>query len=235
MMFLFPKKKITLDCFINSEQIATIFPVCKTIDVLPDWWKSMPKTVTAEKHPIEISTIKRCPGFRDLFNNSFTIPAWSEYKLFQDPNHGFSHGAPNNYAEAHQHQPNQMAGAFPNYQHYKLISPWFIKETSGIHFSMVQAGWHSSDPCEYHIPPGCLEFKYQHSTHINFISAKKESLKEYSIPAGKPLVYLIPLSDKKINLNIHVVTDHEITKLKTYHHSFYNSYEVTKKKLREKI
>jgi hypothetical protein len=80
-----------------------------------------------------------------------------------------------------------------------------------------------------------LEFKYQHSTHINFIAAKKESLKEYSIPAGKPLVYLIPLSDKKINLNIHVVTDHEITKLKTYHHSFYNSYEITKKKLREKI
>ena len=52
---------------------------------------------------------------------------------------------------------------------------------------------------------------------------------EHTIDAGSPLVYLIPITDKEITLNIQIVSENEINKLKTYHHSFYNSYEITKK------
>jgi hypothetical protein len=233
MIFNFKKSKITLDCFIANNHIAKLFPICPTIKKLPDWWKSMPKSARIENFPVEMSTIKRCPGFKDLFSNSLCIPAWSEYTLYQDPTYGFSHTAPNSQAAGNQHKENQMTGAFPEYQHYKLISPWFLKEDQGVYFSMVQAGWHMKDPCEFHIPSGCLEFKYQHSTHINLISPKKETLKQYNIRAGSPLVYLIPLTDKEIKLNIQVIDENEINKLRTYHHSFHNSYEITKKILKE--
>jgi hypothetical protein len=233
-VIFFKKKKIIIDCFVSNEHIANLFPISKTVDFLPAWWKSMPKTVPSNGFPVEMSTIKRCPGFKDLFTKSVCIPAWSEYKLFQDPNFGFSHVAPNSTAAGNQHNSAQMEGAFPNYQHYKLHSPWFLKESSGIYFTMVQASWHTQDPCNYHIPTGCLEFKYQHSTHINFIAQKNETILERTIDAGTPLVYLVPLSDKEIDLNIQVVSDQEISKLKTYHHSFYNSYEITKKIRKEK-
>ena len=234
-MFLFKKKKIKLNCFVSTEQIAKIFPIRRTVEALPNWWRSMPKSTPAQNYPIEMSTIKRCPGFKDLFTKSICIPAWSEYRLFQDPNYGFSHTAPNSTASGNQHQPGQISGAFPNYQHFKLHSPWHFKESTGIYWCMMQASWHDIHPCDYHIPTGSLEFKYQHSTHINLISPKKETIHEISIQAGTPLVYLVPLSEKEVDLNIEVISEQEISKLRTYHHSFYNSYELTKKYLEKKI
>jgi hypothetical protein len=228
-MFIFKKKKLSLDCFISNNHIAELFPICYTIKKMPEWWRSIPKTTEIQNFPVEMSTIKRCPGFKDLFANSICMPAWSEYRLYQDPSYGFSHTAPNSAAMGNQHQEGQLEGAFPNYQHYKLISPWLLKENSGTYFSMVQASWHMEDPCGFHIPAGCLEFKHQHSTHINLVSPKKEKLCEHTIDAGSPLVYLIPITDKEITLNIQIVSENEINKLKTYHHSFYNSYEITKK------
>ena len=59
-------------------------------------------------------------------------------------------------------------------------------------------------------------------------------MKQYSIDAGQPLAYLIPLTEKNVNVKIHVVDDNEIKKLKTFHHSFHNGYEITKKILKEK-
>lgn len=233
-MILFKRSTINLDCFITNNSIAELFPITHLREQLPAWWKSMSKTVPAQNFPIEMSTIKRCPGFKDLFKNSLCMPAWSEYQLFQDPNFGFSHTAPNSLASGNQHRPGQMEGAFPGYQHFKLINPWVIQEKTGVPFIMTQASWHCEDPCAYHIPTGSLEFKYQHSVHINLIAPTPTTLKQFSISAGAPLIYLIPLTEKKIKINIQVVSDTEFNKFKTYHHSFYNSYELTKKILKEK-
>jgi hypothetical protein len=234
MIFFFKKRKIYVDCFIANKHIAEIFPLCRTVEKLPQWWKSLPKSTAIQNFPVQIPNIKKCPGFKDLFMKSICIPSWSEYRLFQDPSFGFSHVSPNNQADGSQHQEDQLGGAFPKYQHYKLVSPWHIKEKTGIYFIMMQASWHTHTPCDYHMPGGCLEFKYQHSTHINLVAEKKEKLVEHTIQAGQPLVYLIPITERETVLNIHVVDDKEINKLKTYHHSFHNSYEITKKILKRK-
>ncbi len=233
-MIFFKKSTIVLDCFTTNSAIAELFPVSFLREHMPTWWKEIPKSSAVGECPVEISTIKRCPGFRDLFKNTVCLPAWSQYKLYQDPTYGFSHVAPNRSADGLPHQEEQMAGAYPDYQHYKLISPWNIKEKSGVNFLMTQASWHTSNPCGFHIPTGVLEFKYQHSTHVNLVAPKQEKLKEHDILPGVPLVYLVPLTEKKIKINIEVVSQQEMNKLDTYHHSFYNSYEITKKILKDK-
>lgn len=233
-MIFFKKSTVVLDCFVTNNSIAELFPISFLREHLPTWWKEIPKSSSVDRCPVEISTIKRCPGFKDLFKNSICLPAWSQYRLYQDPMHGFSHIAPNRSADGLPHKEEQLDGAFLDYQHYKLISPWYIKENTGINFLMTQASWHNSDPCRFHIPSGMLEFKYQHSTHINLVAPKNTVLKEHDIDAGQPLVYLVPLTEKKIKINIEVVSHEEINKLHAYHHSFYNSYELTKKILKEK-
>lgn len=234
-MIFFKNTSITLDCFISNNSIAELFPIQPTNQVIPAWWKTIAKDTPVASCPVGISTIKRCSGFKDLFKNSFCIPAWSEYLLFQDPVNGFNHMAPNSAADGMQHQSTQMSGAFTNYQHYKLISPWLLKEKQGINFVMTQASWHNESPCSFHIPAGSLEFKYQHSTHINLVAPTPKALTQYSIKAGQPLVYLIPLTEKDVTVNIQVVDDKELSKLRTYHHSFHNGYELTKKILKERL
>jgi hypothetical protein len=234
-MIFFKKKSITLDCFVSNYSIAELFPIQPTVQMIPSWWKQVSKETPVTGCPIGMSTIKRCSGFKDLFKNSFCMPAWSEYLLLQDPVNGFSHVAPNSAADGMQHHVLQMEGAFKNYQHYKLISPWLLQEKSGINFIMTQASWHNETPCEFHIPTGSLEFKYQHSTHINLVAPSVSTVKQYSIPAGQPLVYLIPLTEQDVTVNIQVIDDKEMSKLRTYHHSFYNGYEITKKILKERL
>lgn len=234
-MILFKKKPLVLDCFISNSSIAELFPIVPTSHILPAWWKNMPKETPTLGCPVGISTIKRCSGFKELFKNSFCLPAWSEYLLMQDPTNGFNHLSPNSAADGMQHQSSQMSGAFNNYQHYKLISPWLLQEKQGINFIMTQASWHNDDPCGFHIPAGNLEFKYQHSTHINLIAPAPISVKQYSIKAGQPLVYLVPLTEHDVTVNIQLVDDKELSKLRTYHHSFHNGYEITKKILKERL
>ena len=79
------------------------------------------------------------------------------------------------------------------------------------------------------VPPGILEFKTQHSTHINIVSRKEEPNIEYRIKAGEPLAYLVPLTENTVKIKTHVVSQEEIRKMKNFHHSFYNSYEITKR------
>jgi hypothetical protein len=234
LFFIFKKTKIVLDCFITDQRIIELFPIQKSSNVLPNWWKALPKEVNFENCLVPISTIKRCPGFKDLFSNSLTIPSWGEYKLFLDSNTNFSYISPNHKIEAMSHSNAQFQNAFKDHGHLKLISPWFLKEKQGVKFNMIQSVWHFHDPSEYLIPPGILEFKYQHATHINLISKVNSTKKEINIAAGDPLVHLIPLSDKEIDVKLHVISDKECESLKTYHHSFHNSYEKTKKIFKEK-
>lgn len=233
-MIFFKKSKIVVDCFTTNNAVAELFPIRPLIESMPDWWKSAPKTIPAGNFFAEVGTIKKCPGFVDLFKNNLCIPAWSEYRLFQDPTHGISHVVPNSFAQGSFHYQEQMVGAFPGYQHYKLVNPWVIKEKSGIKFIMAHPSWHDPSPCDYHVLTGSLEFKYQHSLHINLIAPKQETLKQFTIPAGRPLAYLIPKTDKKVEVNIEVVSEAEYNKLRTYHHSFSNSYQITKKILKER-
>lgn len=231
-MIFFKPKTVTLDCFTTNNSLAELFPISTMSEHIPSWWKSMKNEVPISSFPIGMGTIKRCPGFTGLFKKGICIPAWSEYRLYQDPIHGFSHIGPNSMADGNQHQETQYA--FENYQHFKLISPWLIKEKTGVNFAMVQASWHNNSPCDIHVPTGMLEFKYQHSTHINLLAPKPENVKEYSISAGQPLAYLIPMTEKNVNVKVHVVSNEEWSKLRTYHHSFHSSYEITKKILKEK-
>lgn len=233
MFFIFKKSTIILDCFISDDRIANLFPIEKTINAIPTWWKSLPKEINLDNYPVPMSTIKRCPGFKDLFANSITIPAWGEYRLFLDPSGQFSYLSPNHKIEAVSHSNSQFQNAFDNYSHLKLTSPWFIKEKSGVKFSMLQAVWHQTNPSEFIIPPGMLEFKYQHATHINLISSVGMQRKEITISAGNPITYLVPLTEKSVEIRVQVIDDKECNKLKTYHHSFHNSYETSKKILQE--
>jgi hypothetical protein len=54
-MFIFKKKKLSLDCFISNNNIAELFPICHTIKKMPEWWRSIPKTT-------EIQNIGLCIG-----------------------------------------------------------------------------------------------------------------------------------------------------------------------------
>jgi hypothetical protein len=226
-MIFFKKKHIVLDCFTSEAGLAEVFPIAPIINNMPSWWKSCPNTAPAINYLMELSTVKRCPGIKDLFKTALAVPAWNEYILYKNSEHGFSHLGPTQLAAGVEHQANQLGPFYEEYFHFKFISPWYFKEKTGIKWIMIGPSWHQDS--NLIVPPGILEFKTQHSTHINIVSRKEEANIEYRIKAGEPLAYLVPLTENTVKIKTHVVSQEEIRKMKNFHHSFYNSYEITKR------
>ena len=116
-MFWFKRKKIVVDCFINSEFMVNNVPIVHSIKSTPNWWKSLPSKVNItgdsgiEK---ELGTIKKCIGFQDLYKNSFTLSMWSDLHIKNDE-HGMSWEFSDSNSRIDTHNPLQWGYNFKNY------------------------------------------------------------------------------------------------------------------------
>jgi hypothetical protein len=208
MIILIKSKKVTLDCFTTNSGVAEFFPISNSVDFYPDWWKNLPKYYDISTNGIKhtSTTIKTCSGFIDLYKNSLTIPMWSEFIIEFDANNNFKWISPSVCGSVLSHDPQQLGPKFKDYSQVKLISPWIISEKSGINFHFTGAFWNQLDTFEdFIITPGVVNYKNQVTTHINLITHKKR----LEFKAGQPMVNIIPMTEKKVQIKIHQISEDE--------------------------
>ena len=212
MFFFFKRPKIVVDAFTHKELITQLFPVEKSVNSLPEWWKDLPGGFTNPEWPqTEISTVKRCRGIIDLYRQSFTIPLWSDLALDLDSSTGekkWRYNFADKETPAVPHSTIEFDGAntFKDYQHLKIVSPWFLREKSGVTFLMSQHTWNLSKYLStFTVLPGVMDFKYQHSININTFFAYKDTKSSILIPAGTPMAHLTPLTEKEVEIKCHTI------------------------------
>lgn len=214
MFFFFKRKTIVVDCFTTSPSAAGVAPIEKTAKFIPDWFKNLPSTIEAEnKYGLKIpfSTIKSCPGFLDLYKQGFIIPLWSDF-IIETNNDAWRLQFANIKYNVESHHSNQLSSDFYEYHHVKLISPWTFREKTGVNFIFMNPMWNQVNNWkDYYIVPGNINFKYQNSSNVNMFFPKVES--KLHLKVNTPLIHVIPLSDHKIDIKIHIISeaDHEKT------------------------
>jgi hypothetical protein len=242
-MFFRDNSKIVLDCFTNSSVAYEYFPISNTIENLPNWWKKLDTTFEVQHFGTlrnKSATIKKCPGIFNLFNKGFVVSTPSELSLeIKEENNQYKFNyefvGPKTNCRIDLHDHRQYMGVFNDkFLQGKITLPWLIKETSGVDFTLMEPTWMMENPDNYCIPPGVLDFKYQNNININFFVEFKSS--RIDIAAGTPLAHLIPLSDKKIKLKHHLVSDEEYEKLFTLSQPFgwVSSYKQRKELINKK-
>tara|TARA_X000001036_G_scaffold73013_1_gene64483 strand:+ start:975 stop:1718 length:744 start_codon:yes stop_codon:yes gene_type:complete len=214
-MFKRNQKKPTLTFWCKETPIwaETFSPKVK---LYPDWWRGLkePKTPhghgPASMHDI-MPTMKTCPGFVDLLKTAIAVPMWKEMKIEYDTElkkidvagvidqNEFSQ-----YVESH--ASIQYGDYFANSLHLKLKTPWMVTCNSDIEFLMMDAVWHRKNHYNYTVLNGKLEFKYQHGSHVNIFIPKSRSTKTLHIDAGIPICYLLPLTEREIDIKIETVS-----------------------------
>lgn len=237
MNFFIKRSKITIDCFTDNFNAAEYFPIKEATSFYPDWWKNLDKThVVGEPSGIEIakSTMKSCDGFIALYKHGFMIPLWSDLIVETQAN-GFRYTFADELSQIGTHDYDQMSTEFIKYVHFKIQSPWFLKESKGVEFLFAQPSYNQVKTLsDFHILPGVVDFKYQHATNINFVAPRGRRIQ---ISAGSPVAHLIPLTEKEIELKIHMIdpTNMEDLKIKnTFYPFFRGSYKKIKKLIDEK-
>ena len=203
--FFFKKSKIVLDCFTYVPEVELLFPILRAEERLPQFWKKLPPTV---KHngPMR-GTMKTCPGVGNLYRSGFIIQSWQEMWI------GIENGVrwfPEDCLETHSSK-QWLDSYLTGFYHVKLLSPWKIKEKTGVNFLYTNCFWHD-DTFKPFVVNGVVDYKYQHTTSVNMLIPKTIFPKEVNIPLNKELAHVIPMSEKDIDIKMHTVTQEEFVK-----------------------
>lgn len=210
MSFLFFIKPSTMyvDCFTTNVTAYKLAKIEPAIKFFPEWWKELPASYG--DHPyIRTSTLKTCSGFLDLYKFSFMLPMWCDLAVDIGPigSDYYKYQYSDNKSSAVEHPPLQK-GKFcdtKNYQHLKLNSPWFIVSKKNTNWLFTDAVWNEINFLPYRVLNGVTNFKFNNSTNINMIFPRSEIKKEFLISYKTPLLQLIPMTEKKVKLNYHLI------------------------------
>lgn len=242
MFFFFRKPKLVVDAFTKVPQVHEHFPVETANHFIPDWWKRVPKEYisqnTGQNAPPnrKLNTIRRCSGIVDYYNsNSIVIPLWMSC-IFEYGENPFTSKAIFSTPDpvfGLKYQDYKMRGEeyLKNWHQFKFSSPWRFKEKTGVNFHFTQCFYNFEHPDEVIIPPAIINYKYQHSSEVNIFVKKPPGKEIYRIEfdAGNPLVHLTPITEKKLELRTHLVSDSEYEALHSKQMFFNNSYNRMKK------
>jgi hypothetical protein len=234
MFHFFKRKKIVLDAFTSYSSAYKNSPLTDIKRSMPEEFKKLPATydaVLGENLTTKFSTLKGCIGATNLFTTGFQLPLWCdvEYCVNEDGSYTWSSAGEFN---SNEHDMKQVWDTFyPEHVHIKMISPWRLRETTGVKFAWFGADWHDTENRgDIKILPAILDYKYQSGTHINMMV--KRGCK-WSGHASMPMVHIVPLTEKEVVLKTHLVDQSELNKMFPKTNRFRKSYIHNKRMMTE--
>lgn len=237
-MFFFKPKKIVVDSFTFDPNTYDLFSIKPAIYSIPEWWKQLPNSIdlqVSERLNIKSGTMKGCDGFKSLYRSGFMLPIWSDLVINIQDNASdiaFANRLLSNVggSDIVTHDAKQYGDNFSGMFHAKIMSPWLMKQSNDLKWALIEPTWSllEHNP-EVKILPGVIEFKYQHQLNINLFLKKSGTL--FEILAGEPLAQLVPLTDKRVEVKNHLITQNEwadMTNLSSPKFKFFNGYKTNK-------
>ena len=239
MLFWFKKKKITLDCYTYYSHAHEFFKIESARTFIPSWWKNLPTSYKDERSLADHPTMKTCLGFNNNFRHGFIMPLWTDtfFSLAQTGPRQWGVAGQNadSSTEIESHSPKQWGDFIDSdaYMHVKIKSPWLFICNEEIDWTWTQPSWNTSAYDEYLVLPGITDFKYQSSTNINIISRRFNRNNQpnvVKIEAGQPLVHIVPITEREVEVRNHLVTLDEYRNLdmRNTHISYLNNYAKTR-------
>jgi len=216
---------VYLDCYTLNPQAYNVAQLRPANKFRPEWWDKLPPYVEQQVSGapqgmvFPANTMKFCAGLQDFYKNSFCLPMWTELLLNIGPEgtdtYTWKFADSQSELSVHpQHQRGRFMDAF-RYQHAKLIGPWRIRCSEDVNFLMCDPFWNDGDDPERPIiPPGVVNFKYQIGTNINlFFRRHSTEIKRIALKFNYPLVFLVPLTERKVIIRHHLVGLTEMRKI----------------------
>ncbi len=218
--------EIVLDCYTYDQTFYANTPIIKSGKAVPDWWRELDpykaKFVQEGENPYHLNTneltARDCYAIIELYKVGAILENWCDISFRTqngDYNYWYSSGD-----KPETHDRKQLGNSFPNYHHIKLISPWVMRERTGVKFMWIGAEW-SLHNYDIKVLPGILRFDIVTAMNVNMMFPMYDN--EFVLPVGLPLGQLVPLSEKRLKINNHLVTEQEYNKhrMNSFGVSFY--------------
>lgn len=221
MIFNILKKNyVELDLYTHDNNSYEYARIDYSWKYIPEWFKKTDQYYGDEGNLI--TTIKKCPGFKEYYKKGIAIPISSDIMIEYEVdgnNLSFRHQVSNPNVKITNH-PNEQFSKFSNKMGFnvKINIPWLIKLKKGnnVDFSMSDCFW-SRNSFDYYIMPGLVRFKYQFVSQINtFVSVGNKKKGKVLFYGGEPLAIYHPMTEKEIILNHHLVSLDDFNNLNNF-------------------
>ena len=239
-MFWKRKKEIILNCYTNRADVYNFFPIVETKKNIPKWFKELPtpRFKKIEDRNSANLNIKLCSGFTDYFKRGIAVPLWSDLfvRIGKKNTLDYEWHFADRCSGIEIHSSEETNNNFDPllYQHFKITSPWLFSCDEDISFLAMEPGWHFDVLGTARILPGVVNFKYQPNTNINMFFARENEGTDLLFPARMPIYHYFPLTDRKITIKNHLVSNEQFRKIfeKGNPFKFIREYEERKKAIK---
>ena len=212
------KDTVKLTCYTSSVATYKHASIAKTREYIPSWYRSIPSDA-GKLGLLSKRNMRLCAGFNDLFQSGFVIPLWSDIRISTGKKGTLEYDwqFSDMVSHAEIHPPEQRGSYLPEdkYAHIKMVTPWKFHCDEDIKFTFMQNHWVFDSPENVIIPSAVIDFKYQHAANVNMIIPRKDDDFTFDIPFGTPVAQLIPMTDKKVELDLRLVTPDEFNGIET--------------------
>jgi hypothetical protein len=206
MMHFFIRPKIHIDAFTHRRDVIEYAPIVNGIEAIPDWWKKLPKEVKNNPDDFFLSaTMKTCVGVQDYYHKSIAMPLWSDLHI-ETLNGGYKWQFADERSNAVVHSEVQFNGFLTSaeYGHLKIESPWLLSTKSNLNWLQTQPIYNREELKNYSLAQGLLNFKLQHTAHIQMF-LNLSTNRKFVIPFNSIFLFT-PLTDKKVVVHRHLIT-----------------------------
>lgn len=206
---------------------------------IPSWFKNMPAPVFTGPDNWQ-ANLKVCKGFTETYKHGFDIPLWSDLwlEIGEKGTENYRWKYSDECSEIETHPSNEWGNRYAptEYQHLKLISPWFLTCEEEVNFLAMEPPWLFDELGNISILPGVVNFKFQPTTHINLFFRREQERQEVILQAGMPVYHYVPLTERKVRIETHLISYEEFCNIRrsTSSIKFINHYGAREKITKER-
>lgn len=222
-------KKLVLNCYTHDKNVYQTGKPNYSSKFLPNWWKNLDQFVYHDNNFFPSPTMKNCLGIIQYYSRGIIIPLWCDLavEIGERGTIDFRWQYADKKSEGDQHPMHQMGHYLDEreYSHLKLYSPWLFEMSEDISWTWTEPTWNTLKQYDYKILPAVTEYKSINATHINMLFSKGENRKRLLIEHGTPMVHLIPITERRIEIKHHLISEQEWKiKLKSATEKFYKTH-----------
>ena len=215
MFFFFKEKKLIIDAFVheNNKHVYDYAKLDYARSFYPEWWKNLEKPKFDWEGFGMPTNMKFCSGIIDHYKQGIVMPLWSDLAIKTNETSITSIFSDQITPPVSWHPAEIRNNVYKDFFNIKIQSPWLIKSDKNIMFNFLPTFWNKNSHEGYEVVPGTINFYYQHGTNINmFVPIKKNNI---TINFGQPLLHIVPLTERKIELKNHLISEKEWSVLQT--------------------
>lgn len=213
------KKKLKVQLYTDDSHAYEMFKPDHSKKFIPDWWRKLPVS-RPDTHEhihvdgLEVAGMKTCPAIIGYMKQGFIIPSVASITVQRHMDGKIAFDVlPEKYKTPSSHTAQDYGDHKPGMQHIKFQLPWRIVTNESIEWLWTQPTWHQSNPLSHWASPGTIDFKYTHVAEYNLFLPQGG---RFSVKPGDPIVQLIPLTEREIDIDVKLVSTEEFNRLDVY-------------------